>query len=265
MGAFIPAWIAYTPVDDIKISTVFIQYQYRLDINGDIALPSLGTSHMSTRLVTKDLVFSAADKLLAEGKRPSQNAILHAIGGGSISTIAPLLKEWHSNAASLKAASIKPLPASLLRELELLQRQAEDAVRKAYDTELQDANDTEQQLIQENGQLKSQVTALLTQLQEAREGATAAQAQLNHIQAEHAAVKKELCDERASTAELRIELAKTTWRLEENVPRLEQELIACRDQLGTARQAHTDAELKAAVSQERVNGLQERLAGLPSN
>ncbi|MBD9400988.1 DNA-binding protein [Comamonas sp. CMM02] len=265
MGAFIPVWIAYTPVDDIKISTVFIQYRYRLDINRDIALPRLGASHMSTRLVTKDLVFSAADKLVAEGKQPSQNAILYAIGGGSISTIAPFLKEWRSNAATVKAASAKPLPAGLLRELELLQRQAEDAVRKACDTELLDASDMEQQLIQENGQLQSQVTALLAQLQEAREGATAAQAQLTHFQAEHAALKKELCDERASTAELRIELAKANWRLEENVPRLEQELIACRDQLGTALQAHANAELKAAVSLERVNGLEQRLADVLSN
>ncbi|MEN5424733.1 DNA-binding protein [Comamonas aquatica] len=175
---------------------------------------------MNTRLVTKNLVFSAADKLIAEGKQPSQNAILQAIGGGSISTIAPFLREWRRNAASLVAANVKPLPASLLRELEQLQRLAEEAVRSACNAELQDANDIEQQLIQESEQLQSQVTSLQAELQAAREGATAAQAQVAHIQADHAALKAELRDECASAEQLRIELAKAKLRLEETLPRL---------------------------------------------
>lgn len=217
---------------------------------------------MSTRLVTKELVFSAADKLITEGKTPSQKAILQAIGGGSMSTIAPFLKEWRRNAASLQTTSIKPLPASLLSELELLQRQAEDAIRATCDAELQDANDTEQRLTQENEQLHLQVAALQAELQTARESTTAAQAQAAHIQADYAALKTELRAECASAAELRIELAKAKLRLEETLPRLEQELIACRDQLGAARQSQTDAELKAAVAQERASGLEQRLAGL---
>lgn len=219
---------------------------------------------MTARLVTKEIVFAAANKLLAEGKRPSQRAILNEIGFGSMATISPLLREWRNNARDIAATS-QPLPAGLLRELESLQRNIEKTVRTECAADLEDTQDSEQLLIQENVQLLGQVAAMQGELQAAREAATTAQAQLAQLQTDHAALKSELVSERSNLAELRIELTKALLRIDETMPRLVQELGECREQLTIAHQARADAELKAAVSVERVAGLEQRLAALQTS
>ncbi len=219
---------------------------------------------MTARLVTKEIVFAAANKLLAEGMRPSQRAILNEIGFGSMATISPLLREWRNNARDIAATS-QPLPAGLLRELESLQRNTEKAIRAECAADLEDARDSEQLLIQENEQLIGQVAAMQAEVQAAREAATTAQAQLSQLQTDHVALKSELVSERSNLAELRIELTKASLRIDETIPRLVQELGECREQLNIAHQARADAELKAAVAQERVSGLEQRLtASQPS-
>lgn len=219
---------------------------------------------MATRLLTQDIVYAAANKLVAQGKRPSNRAVLHEIGFGSMTTLAQLMNDWRNNAPAIVAAA-QPLPAGLLRELDSLQRNTEKAIRAECAADLEDAQDSEQLLIQENEQLIGQVAAMQAELQVAREAATTAQAQLTQLQVDHAALKSELGSERENLAELRIELTKALLRIDETMPRLVQELGECREQLTIAHQARADAELKAAVAQERVSGLEQRLtASQPS-
>ena len=181
-----------------------------------------------------------------------------------MATISPLLREWRNNARDIAATS-QPLPAGLLRELESLQRNTEKAIRAECAADLEDARDSEQLLIQENEQLIGQVAAMQAELQAAREAATTAQAQLSQLQTDHVALKSELVSERSNLAELRIELTKASLRIDETIPRLVQELGECREQLNIAHQARADAELKAAVAQERASGLEQRLtASQPS-
>lgn len=256
-----PYEVAYTSLDNFDINTVSVLYRYCLDINRDIDINLIRRPHMTARLVTKEIVFAAANKLLAEGMRPSQRAILNEIGFGSMATISPLLREWRNNARDIAATS-QPLPAGLLRELESLQHNIEKNVREECAADLANAHDSEQLLIRENEQLIGQVAAMQAELQAARETATTAQAQLTQLQVDHAALKSELVSERSNLAELRIELAKAALRIDETMPRLMQELVECREQLNLARKAQTDAELKAAVSRERVTGLEQRLVDL---
>lgn len=219
---------------------------------------------MATRLLNHDIVYAAANKLVAQGKRPSNRAVLHEIGFGSMTTLAQLMNDWRSNAPAI-VATAQPLPVGLLRELESLQRNTEKAIRAECAADLEDAQGSEQLLIQENEQLLGQVAAMQGELQAAREAATTAQAQLAQLQTDHAALKSELVSERSNLAELRIELTKASLRIDETIPRLVQELGECREQLNIAHQARADAELKAAVAQERVSGLEQRLtASQPS-
>lgn len=219
---------------------------------------------MTARLVTQEIVFAAANKLVAQGKRPSNRAVLHEIGFGSMTTLAQLMNDWRNNAPAI-VATAQPLPTGLLRELESLQRNIEKTVRTECAADLEDARDSEQLLIQENEQLIGQVAAMQGELQAAREAATTAQAQLAQLQTDHAALKSELVSERSNLAELRIELTKALLRIDETMPRLVQELGECREQLTIAHQARADAELKAAVSVERVAGLEQRLAALQTS
>lgn len=49
--------------------------------------------------VTATAVFEAASAIAAEGRRPTNAAIRARLGGGSYSTIAPLLRRWHLSQA----------------------------------------------------------------------------------------------------------------------------------------------------------------------
>ena len=217
---------------------------------------------MATQPLTQELVNATAKRLWAEnGKLPSNRDVLSCLGSGSMTTISKFMSNWRSEAADLGANS-RPLPAQLLQELEQLQRDAETSVREAGAAALENARETEQHLVQENDQLLAEVATLQAQLQAARETATTAQAQLAQLQTDHVALKAELCSERSCVAELRIELTKASLRLDETLPRLLQELAECREHLTISHQARTDAELKAAVAQERASGLEQRLAAL---
>ncbi|MGB6096890.1 MAG: DNA-binding protein [Comamonas thiooxydans] len=217
---------------------------------------------MAAPLLTQEIVNQAAEKLLAQhGKRPSNRAVLAAIGSGSMTTVSKFMNNWRSEAGAL-GANPQRLPQKLLQELESLQRDAEKAVRDECAVDLENARDSELLLIQENEQLSAQVAALQAELQAAREDSTTAHANFAQLQADAATLKRELESERTTANELRIDLAKSSLRLEETVPQLKQELKECRSQLDIARKLQTDAELKAAVAQERAAGLAKRMEEL---
>ncbi|VUZ28957.1 Uncharacterised protein [uncultured Comamonas sp.] len=217
---------------------------------------------MTTQPLTQALVSATANRLISESnKQPSNREVLREIGSGSLTTITKFMRNWRSEAAALGAA-IRPLPEKLLRELEQLQRHNEKAVRDELAAELENAYDTEQQLIQENEQMLAQVVTLQAQLETARQESTAAHAQVAQLQAGAATFKRELESERETANKLRIELAKASLRIDESIPQLKQELKECRSQLDLARKIQVDAELKAAVAHERAAGLTQRMSEL---
>lgn len=217
---------------------------------------------MAAPLLTQELVSVTANKLLAEhGKRPSNRAVRSALGVGSMTTITRLMNNWRDESPALGAAA-RALPEKLLQELEQLQRDAEKVAREICATDLSNARDSEQQLVQENEQLIAQIAALQAELQSAREDGAAVHAQVVQLQADNTTLRRELESERASTGQLRIELAKASLRLDESLPQLKQEFNECRSQLDASRKAQSEAELKAAVALERATGLEQRLSEL---
>lgn len=217
---------------------------------------------MAALMLTQELVNATANKLVAEhGKRPSNRAVLSAIGFGSMTTLAKLMNGWRDEAPAL-GANAQTFPQQLLQELEQMRRDAEKAVRQECALDLENARDSELLLVQENEQFQAQVVTLQAELQAAREDSTTAHANVVQLQADAAALKRELESERTTANELRIELAKASLRLEESMPQLRQELSECRAHLDMARKAQANAELQAAVAQERAAGLEQRMADL---
>lgn len=217
---------------------------------------------MAAPLLTQEIVNQAADQLLAQhGKRPSNRAVLAAIGSGSMTTVSKFMNNWRSEAGAL-GANAQTFPQQLLRELEQMRRDAEKAVRQECALDLENARDSELLLVQENDQLQAQIAALQAELQAAREDSTTAHANFAQLQADGAVLKRELESERATANELRIELAKASLRLEESMPLLRQELSECRAHLDMARKAQANAELQAAVALERATGTEQRMAEL---
>ena len=60
--------------------------------------------------ITAETVAAAADRLQGDGTNPTQSAVRTALGGGSFSTIGPLLQEWRDNQAEAAELARGDLP-----------------------------------------------------------------------------------------------------------------------------------------------------------
>lgn len=67
--------------------------------------------------VTRDKVFAAADQLFNAGDKPTMVKVKDILGGGSFSTISPLLGEWKESKRQATTIVKAPLPESVSRAL----------------------------------------------------------------------------------------------------------------------------------------------------
>ena len=63
--------------------------------------------------ITAETVAAAADRLHGDGTNPTQSAVRTALGGGSFSTIGPLLHKWRDNQAEAAKLAKVDLPDTL--------------------------------------------------------------------------------------------------------------------------------------------------------
>ena len=63
--------------------------------------------------ITAETVAAAADRLHGDGTNPTQSAVRTALGGGSFSTIGPLLHKWRDNQAEAAELAKVDLPDTL--------------------------------------------------------------------------------------------------------------------------------------------------------
>ena len=63
--------------------------------------------------ITAETVAAAADRLQGDGTNPTQSAVRTALGGGSFSTIGPLLHKWRDNQAEAAELAKVDLPDTL--------------------------------------------------------------------------------------------------------------------------------------------------------
>ena len=66
--------------------------------------------------ITAETVAAAADRLHGDGTNPTQSAVRTALGGGSFSTIGPLLHKWRDNQAEAAELVKVDLPDSTLAD-----------------------------------------------------------------------------------------------------------------------------------------------------
>ena len=63
--------------------------------------------------ITAETVAAAADRLHGDGTNPTQSAVRTALGGGSFSTIGPLLHKWRDNQPEAAELAKVDLPDTL--------------------------------------------------------------------------------------------------------------------------------------------------------
>jgi hypothetical protein len=167
--------------------------------------------------VTKEQVFEAADRLVAEGQKPTLESV-RKITGGSYSTISPALNEWKARQAAGSAPLREPVPQSVEHRLaevgQELWMAALDLANARLETEreaLQAAREEMQaeraEALETADKLAAEVEKLTAELAQARASAQAQALDLATAQANAAEKRADLELARAEAAAAREALA----------------------------------------------------------
>lgn len=81
-------------------------------------------------------VFKACDELTAKGERITALAVKKAIGGGSMSSVGPLIKEWKKQADKKALESVPPMPKRVTDTMTVLWAELYRENSKLFDDEL---------------------------------------------------------------------------------------------------------------------------------
>lgn len=209
--------------------------------------------------VTYDEVAQAADALVAQGKKPTCEAVRHALGRGSNSTVHPLLVRWRE--INPPAPPPPPqVPGTLLRSLqEELDRAAAEA-RAEIEERLIEAQSDAKRLAAEGEELEGERDALTDRvalLQVERDQAVTLS---DERAAEIVRLTELLSREQAAAESARLELAKCQLRAETDVARLQElghEIERLRGDMDAERQRREQAERDAAVLGAKIDAERE--------
>lgn len=204
--------------------------------------------------VTRDSVWAAADRIDASGASVTLDAVREALGGGSFSTITPLVRAWKTERRNKRQVTAEPAPAGLVQKgdafMSAIWQNATELATARFDVERQgleqaiaDAEAGAQELADiasaardERDQLRRQVDALSSQVAEvggALDSMRTELSELRAVEAERTRLNGELeAGLRASNALVN--------ELETTVAVLRDELAASRTEAGR-QQGRSDA------------------------
>lgn len=199
-------------------------------------------------IITPEAVARAAGELLAQGKPVTNAAVLELIGGGSMSTLVPLLRAWREDQKQRCARDEVDLPDPVLEQVRDLAtriwRDATEEAQAAADALRRDLRDLRQEAEQQQGEL----VAHLGTLEAERDGATEQRDQLltriEDLEAERVRAAAELTKAEAAAEALREKCAflqAALTKAEERADRAEQRLVEI---------LHT---MKAEISEDRTS------------
>jgi chromosome segregation ATPase len=111
----------------------------------------------------KDKIFNICDTLTAEGIKPTLESVRQKLGGGSFSTINPILKEWKESQTSKPAPSVS-IPPEATKAIEqataLVWRLATEHHAEAINAITAEASKIEQAAIAERDEALGEIKAL---------------------------------------------------------------------------------------------------------
>lgn len=163
-------------------------------------------------LVTRESVFAAAEAIREDGKNPTMASIRDALGGGSFTSISPLLAEWKNGQAKAAVALKVPVPQALHLALQDVAEQAwgmaQDSAasrlqneREALHTAAQELQSREAEMLDELSANEDALARLNEDLVAVRESASVASSEAATIKAIQEAKIGELSVENARISE----------------------------------------------------------------
>jgi len=128
---------------------------------------------MTKAIATKDNVEAAAEKLLQDGVtigKINAEQIKHLLGGGSYTTITPLLNDWKNERLDQHVIEV-PMPKEIAQIIDIAIRKlwyvAMKMARAHFSTQLEDKEDLEEEnkyLVSENKELETKINKINTEL-----------------------------------------------------------------------------------------------------
>lgn len=235
--------------------------------------------------VTKEDVKAAVDRLIGDGKKVTQRAVLDAIGRGSFSTVAKYLAE-------LEAEETNHFSSPPVRELMgKLWEQATAAAAKGFEDRLKAAQEERQEVVRETQRLETALTKaeadrelaqsqkdelistlgkLTEEASKLRESASIAERQMEVLRKELSDAQTRHADARHEhsaalrAAELKYQNSSEKWALAEiehtrSHAKLEQEVLRFRSEKDAADAAVRDARSRVVELMEENVQLRTRL------
>lgn len=244
--------------------------------------------------VTYTEVATAADRLVSEGQTPTIERVRVAVGGGSNSTLAPLLRRWRATLDDGVEGRAGGLPAALLDAVKALYAQVEAEADARIATVEQEFAAAREELQQTVAAAEGQVAALTVGRDEITQKLETAEKQNQGLRealakAEKQEVKREaqltsattrvdelkaaLTEARQENRDIRGHFEHYQHRIAEDREReradgqarqqqLETQLARVTSALAAADGALVDAQAARAQDQEQLAGLRDAVQGL---
>ena len=215
--------------------------------------------NMSGRVgVGYDDVAAAADEIVSTGERPTVRAIRDRLKTGSMGTIQRHLAVWHEKRRENQADAVHLSPEIQRAILSEIEKRVVES-RLSLEKEIEDLRDDRDVLVEENDGLQKMIEELSSRLSELDGKLSRSSGIIDELRSELAASKTQINDERQGAQKAREDLAGTQAELL-RLPILEKMASDLRIEIDCERTRSYKALQEAAVLEQKNNGLEARIS-----
>lgn len=201
--------------------------------------------------LTYEQVVTVADKIIAQGGKPSSRNIREALGTGSLTTILKFLQQWQGGQVRQSQSlndTIDPAIARAISNQIVIRVQDSTADAMSRLADLQAELET---LISENERQSAEIETQAAEMIVIQEQNSSLAGRAQQIESDAARNIADLVSERQAAEAARVSLAKAELRLEA-VPRIEAEIEKVSAELMQARCLSAELHEAAAVATARL-------------
>lgn len=208
--------------------------------------------------ITFDQVAALADTITARGDRPTLRGVRAELGSGSMGTIQKHLTAWQGQRRQI-VTSTASLPAEIQRVILAEMEREVLTARAELESELAAIKGDRDTLADDNESQTEQLELQAKQIEELTETKQQQLGRIAQLEASLASAAQATEQERAIAEQGRQSLVKAELRLEA-LPKVEAEVERLRAALEASQARCVDAEQLAAVTGEKLAGVEARLA-----
>lgn len=207
--------------------------------------------------ITFEQVTAVADAIAARGDRPTLRGVRAELGSGSMGTLQKHLAAWQGQRRQI-VTSTATLPTEIQRViLSEIEREI-DAARAALESELAATVEARDTLADDNEAQAEQIEQQIARIDKIEAISQQQAGRIAQLEADLATAWQATERERGIAEQARQALAKAELRLE-TLPKVEAEVERLRAALEASQARATDAERLAAVTAEKLAGVEARL------